>query len=41
MPDVDDAIVADVGALKAGVMRLYGVMIVVMVMGVYPICVHS
>ena len=27
MPDVDDAIVADVGALKAGVMRLYSVVL--------------
>jgi hypothetical protein len=29
MPDVDDAIVASVGALQAGVMRLYGVVVVV------------
>jgi hypothetical protein len=45
MADVDDALVAGVRAqpLQAGVVRLYGVVIVVMilVMGVYPICVHS
>jgi hypothetical protein len=28
MPDVDDAIVASVGALEAGVMRLYGVVMI-------------
>jgi hypothetical protein len=28
MPDVDDAIGAGVGALKAGVMRLYGVVVI-------------
>ena len=37
--DVDDAIVAGVGALEAGLVRLYGVVIVVM--GVYPSRVHS
>ena len=33
------AVHAGVGALEAGVVRLYGVVIVVM--GVYPRCVHS
>jgi hypothetical protein len=28
VPDVDDAIGADVGALEAGVMRLYGVVVI-------------
>jgi len=28
MPDVDDALVAGVGALEAGVMRLYGVVVI-------------
>jgi hypothetical protein len=39
MADVDDAPVAGVGALQAGVVRLYGVVIVVV--GVYPSRVHS
>jgi hypothetical protein len=28
VPDVDDALVAGVGALEAGVMRLYGVVVI-------------
>jgi hypothetical protein len=28
VPDVDDAIVASVGALQAGVVRLYGVVVI-------------
>ena len=41
MADVDSAVYAGVRtqALETGVVRLYGVVIVVM--GVYPICVHS
>jgi hypothetical protein len=37
--EVDPAVHAGVGALEAGVVRLYGVVIVVM--GVYPSGVHS
>jgi len=28
MPDVDDALVAGVGALKRGVVRLYGIVVI-------------
>ena len=38
VPDVDDALMAGVGALEGGVVRLYSVVVVV---GVYPTRVHS
>jgi hypothetical protein len=45
VPDVDDTIVAGVGALEAGVMRLYGIVVILLgrwVRGCARLCgVHS
>jgi hypothetical protein len=41
VPDVDDALVADVGALEAGVMRLYGVVVILGRWGRVGCCVEG